>query len=68
MANLVAAGIDPAFVAARVLAGIADNDLYILTHPELRDVIAGRFDRILAAFDKAALLETAPPKAIAARA
>ena len=46
MANLVAAGIDPAFVAARVLAGIADNDLYILTHPELRDVIAGRFDRI----------------------
>lgn len=68
MATLVAAGIDPAFVAERVLAGIVDNDLYILTHPELRDVIAGRFDRILAAFDKAALLETAPPEAIAARA
>lgn len=68
MATLVAAGIDPAFVAERVLAGIADNDLYILTHPELRDVIAGRFDRILAAFDKAALLETAPPEAITARA
>ena len=68
MATLVAAGIDPAFVAERVLAGIADNDLYILTHPELRDVIAGRFDRILAAFDKAALLETAPPEVIAARA
>ena len=47
----------PDYVAERVLAGIRSNDLYILTHPELRDVVAGRFDQILAAFDKASFHE-----------
>jgi hypothetical protein len=46
----------------------ASNDLYILTHPEVRDVVAGRFDQILAAFDKASLHEAStPPEAVSAR-
>jgi NAD(P)-dependent dehydrogenase (short-subunit alcohol dehydrogenase family) len=69
MAALVDAGLDPAYVAERVLAGIRSNDLYILTHPELRDVVAGRFDQILAAFDKASFHEaSAPSEAVPARA
>jgi NAD(P)-dependent dehydrogenase (short-subunit alcohol dehydrogenase family) len=57
MAALVDAGLNPAFVARRVLAGVRENDLYIITHPELRSVFAGRFDRILAAFDKSSMQE-----------
>ena len=68
MAALVEVGLDPDFVADRVLAGIRSNDLYILTHPEVRDVVAGRFDQILAAFDKASLHESStPPEAVSAR-
>ena len=38
-----------------------------LTHPEVRDVVAGRFDQIMAAFDKASLHQSAtPPEAAAA--
>ncbi|MBR0692562.1 SDR family NAD(P)-dependent oxidoreductase [Bradyrhizobium lablabi] len=55
MAALVDAGIDPIVVARRVLAAIRENDLYVITHPELRSVIAGRFDQILAAFDKSSI-------------
>ena len=54
MAALVDAGLDPLFVARRVLAAIQKNDLYILTHPELRGAVEERFGHILAAFDKAA--------------
>jgi NAD(P)-dependent dehydrogenase (short-subunit alcohol dehydrogenase family) len=69
MAALVDAGLDPGHVAERVLAGIRRNDLYILTHPEVRDVVAGRFDQILSAFDNASLLEaSADPEAVSARA
>jgi NAD(P)-dependent dehydrogenase (short-subunit alcohol dehydrogenase family) len=46
-------GLDPEEVAARVLAAIQDNDLYILTHPEMRGVLQKRFARVIAAFDKA---------------
>jgi len=34
--------------------GSIDNDLYVITHPELRGAVEERFGRILAAFDKAA--------------
>ena len=47
-------GILPAEVAARVLAGIRDRDLYIFTHPEMRPMIEDRHVRLSAAFDKAA--------------
>ncbi|TYL87024.1 SDR family NAD(P)-dependent oxidoreductase [Bradyrhizobium cytisi] len=68
MAALVEVGLDPDFVADRVLAAIRSNDLYILTHPEMHDVVAGRFDQILAAFDKASLHEAStPPEAVSAR-
>jgi len=63
MAALVDAGVDPAFVADRVLAGIRNNELYILTHPELRGAVAGRFDQIMAAFDTASLQAAALPAA-----
>jgi hypothetical protein len=49
------AGLDPAFVVLRVLTGVLENDLYIITHSELRTAIAGRFDQILAAFDKSSM-------------
>ena len=53
------AGMDPAVVAARVLAAMRDNDLYIFTHPEMRGPVEERFRRILAAFDKAPELNAA---------
>jgi NAD(P)-dependent dehydrogenase (short-subunit alcohol dehydrogenase family) len=50
----VMAGIDVAPVAARVVEAIKDNDLYVFTHPEFKPIVEMRFQRILAAFDKAA--------------
>jgi NAD(P)-dependent dehydrogenase (short-subunit alcohol dehydrogenase family) len=47
-------GIPPAEVAARVLQGIRDRDLYIFTHPDMRPMIDDRHARLSAAFDKAA--------------
>lgn len=40
----------PEEVGERVLAGIRDNDLYILTHPEFREGTARRFEAILASY------------------
>jgi NAD(P)-dependent dehydrogenase (short-subunit alcohol dehydrogenase family) len=53
IARLLEAGLDPAAVAARVLAAIRDDELYVFTHPRMRDEVEGRFDAILAAMDKA---------------
>jgi len=47
-------GISPAEVAARVLQGIRDGDLYIFTHPEMRSMIDDRHALLSAGFDKAA--------------
>ena len=47
-------GIPPPEVAARVLQGIRDRDLYIFTHPEMRTMIDDRHARLSAGFDKAA--------------
>ena len=52
--KLVAAGMDPNMLAARVLEAIRDDELYIFTHPELKAVVEGRFNAILEAFDRAA--------------
>lgn len=41
---------DPMEVGAAVVRGIRENALYILTHSEFRDEVAGLFDDILAAF------------------
>ena len=47
----VEAGIDPADVAARVLSAILTDELYIFTHPRMREGIRGRFAAIEAAMD-----------------
>ena len=50
----VAAGLDPAEVAARVLAAIREDELYVFTHPDIREGVDARFAAIHAAMDKAA--------------
>jgi NAD(P)-dependent dehydrogenase (short-subunit alcohol dehydrogenase family) len=48
----IAAGLDPADVAARVLAAIRDDELYVFTHPDMRGHVDARFAAIQAAMDK----------------
>jgi NAD(P)-dependent dehydrogenase (short-subunit alcohol dehydrogenase family) len=55
--ELVRSGIDPSEVAARVLAAIRADDLYVFTHSgrDLRAKVEERSAAILAAMDKAAV-------------
>lgn len=48
----IAAGLDPAEVAARVLAAIENEELYIFTHPNMREFVEARFAAIEAAMDR----------------
>ena len=48
----IAAGLDPADVAAQVLAAIRDDELYVFSHPDMRGMVDGRFAAIQAAMDK----------------
>jgi NAD(P)-dependent dehydrogenase (short-subunit alcohol dehydrogenase family) len=48
----IEAGLEPAEVAARVLAAIRDDELYVFTHPGMRAEVEERFAAILAAMDK----------------
>jgi NAD(P)-dependent dehydrogenase (short-subunit alcohol dehydrogenase family) len=48
----IAAGLDPADVAARVLAAIENEELYIFTHPNMREFVEARFAAIEAAMDR----------------
>jgi NAD(P)-dependent dehydrogenase (short-subunit alcohol dehydrogenase family) len=52
IAASIAAGLDPADVAAKVLAAIRDDELYVFTHPDMRGGVDGRFAAIQAAMDK----------------
>jgi hypothetical protein len=52
IARQLEAGLEPSAVAARVLAAIRDNELYIFTHPGMRTEVETRFAAILAAMDK----------------
>lgn len=54
IAGLIQSGIDPSEVAARVLAAIRADELYVFTHPEMRGEVEQRFAAIEAAMDKAA--------------
>jgi NAD(P)-dependent dehydrogenase (short-subunit alcohol dehydrogenase family) len=47
------ASLDPVVVGQRVLQAIRDEDFYILTHTAERPAVQARFDRIMAAFDRA---------------
>lgn len=52
--EMIRNGIDPVDVAARVLAAIRANELYVFTHPEMRTEVENRFTAITTAFDRAA--------------
>ncbi len=54
IAEQLQAGLDPMDVAAQTLAAIRANELYVFTHPEMRDEVEERFAAIVAALDKAA--------------
>jgi NAD(P)-dependent dehydrogenase (short-subunit alcohol dehydrogenase family) len=48
----IAAGLDPADVAGRVLAAIREDQLYVFTHPDMRGHVDPRFAAIQAAMDE----------------
>ena len=50
-AQMVLIGIDPDIVGERVVEAIQANELYIFTHPPMRDFVQMRFAQIMAAFD-----------------
>jgi len=43
-------GADPASIAARVVAAVRTNELYVFTHPELREATEARFGVVLESF------------------
>ena len=47
-------GLEPSVVAAKVLDAVRNDELYVFTHPEMRDEVDERFAAIQAAMDKAA--------------
>ena len=47
---LIVGGMDPLEAGRTVLAGIADNQLYLFTHPEFRHAVGQRFAAIMSAF------------------
>ncbi len=50
----ISAGMDPMEVGRIVRQAVIDDDLYIFTHPDTREIAEKRFAAILAAFDKCA--------------
>jgi NAD(P)-dependent dehydrogenase (short-subunit alcohol dehydrogenase family) len=53
IAERLRAGLDPSAVAARVLAAIRQDELYVFTHPEMAGEVEQRFAAITAAMAKA---------------
>jgi len=61
----VLSGIPVAPVARRVVEAVLEDQLYIFTHPEFRDAVIGRHQRIMHGFDAAdasAALAALPPR------
>jgi NAD(P)-dependent dehydrogenase (short-subunit alcohol dehydrogenase family) len=54
IAKRLQAGLDPSDVAARVLSAIREDELYVFTHPNMRDEVDARFAAIQAAMDRVA--------------
>jgi NAD(P)-dependent dehydrogenase (short-subunit alcohol dehydrogenase family) len=52
IAGRLALGLDPAEVAAKVLSAIREDELYVSTHPNMREEVDERFAAIQAAMDK----------------
>ena len=59
--SIIGAGMDPMEAARIVLAGIRNNDLFILSHPEFRDGLQERMDALMASVPGT----TAPPERLA---
>jgi NAD(P)-dependent dehydrogenase (short-subunit alcohol dehydrogenase family) len=53
IAQRLQSGLDPLVIAARVLAAIREDELYVFTHPEMRGEVEERFAAVMAAMDKA---------------
>ena len=53
IAERLQSGLAPSEVAARVLAAIRGDELYVFTHPEMRGEVEERFAAITAGMDKA---------------
>lgn len=53
LAQLTQSGLDPAAIAARALAAIREDELYVFTHTKMRGEVDARFAAIQAALDKA---------------
>ena len=53
IAERLQSGLAPSQVAARVLAAIREDELYVFTHPEMRGEVEERFAAIMAGMDKA---------------
>jgi NAD(P)-dependent dehydrogenase (short-subunit alcohol dehydrogenase family) len=54
LAELTRSGLDASEVAAQTLAAIRAEDLYVFTHPHMRDEVEERFTAIRTALDKGA--------------
>ena len=52
--QFVEAGMDPKFLAARVVEAIKANELYIFTHAGMKGAVEARFAGIMEAFDRSA--------------
>jgi NAD(P)-dependent dehydrogenase (short-subunit alcohol dehydrogenase family) len=52
IARRLEAGLDPSDVAARVVAAVRNDELYVFTHPNMRPEVDERFASIQAAMDK----------------
>ena len=57
MGDLLKDGLRPEQVGARVVQAIRDGEFYILTHSSPREWVERRFQRIMAAFDRAEAFE-----------
>jgi NAD(P)-dependent dehydrogenase (short-subunit alcohol dehydrogenase family) len=52
IARRLQSGLDPTEVATRVLSAIRENELYVFTHPNMRQEVDERFAAIQTAMDK----------------
>jgi NAD(P)-dependent dehydrogenase (short-subunit alcohol dehydrogenase family) len=57
MGDLIREGLHPEQVGARVVQAIRDGEFYIFTHSTPREWVERRFNRIMAAFDRAEAFE-----------
>jgi len=58
MQELLARALDPAVVGDMVLSAIQTNELYIFTHPELKELVDARAAEVAGAFDRWAQYRT----------